>query len=279
MSGLSQEIHRRDRAAAPCQVGPIEYTVSRVMEHPLETDCLIIAAGKGSRLVARGEPKPLVALGGTTLIERVMCTVASAGIRSFCIVTGYLAGQIERFVPASPLLSGLNVRFVHNADWERANGLSVACAAGGLGRRFVLLMSDHLFDGRILSRLLAEPIGDDEVILAVDSRIHDHPTADLDDVTKVRVEGGGIRDIGKTLVDYNAFDTGIFLCTPALFAALDESFRGGDYSLSGGIRVLAARGKARSFDIGDALWIDVDDDPAYDRAEALFSPRPGDAQG
>ena len=152
-----------------------------------KTDCLIIAAGKGSRLIDHGEPKPLVSLGGVTLIERVMCTVAAAGIRSFCVETGYLADQIERFLPASPLLSGFDVRFVRNADWERANGLSVACAAPHLGRRFVLLMSDHLFDGGILSRLLAEPIGDDEVILAVDSRIVNHPTADLDDVTKVLV--------------------------------------------------------------------------------------------
>jgi choline kinase len=240
-----------------------------------QTDCLIIAAGKGSRLVEHGEPKPLVMLGGATLIERVMCTVASTGIRSFCLVTGYLADQIERFVPASPLLGGLDVRFVRNDDWEMANGLSVACAAPRLGRRFVLLMSDHLFDGAILARLLAEPIDDDEVILAVDSRIHNHPTADLDDVTKVRVEGGVIRDIGKALTDYNAFDTGIFLCTPALFDALEESFRGGDHSLSGGIRVLAARGKARVFDIGDGLWIDVDDSPAYAKAEALFTERPG----
>jgi choline kinase len=237
-----------------------------------QADCLIIAAGKGSRLVARGEPKPLVTLGGVTLLERVMCAVAEAGIDSFCIVTGYLAGQIERFLPASPLLAGLNVHFVHNAGWERANGLSVACAAGSLGPRFVLLMSDHLFDTRILSRLLEEPVGEDEVILAVDRRVHNHPTADIDDVTKVLVEGGAIRDIGKELAAYNAFDTGIFLCTPAIFAALEESFRGGDYSLSGGIRVLASRGKARVFDVGDATWIDVDDDAAYDRAEALFAP-------
>jgi choline kinase len=244
-----------------------------------QTDCLIIAAGKGSRLVAHGEPKPLVALGGTTLIERVMGTVAAAGIRSFCIVTGYLAERIERFVPASPPLAGLDVRFVRNDEWERANGISVACAAGSLGDRFVLLMSDHLFDERILTRLLDEPLGDDEVILAVDSRVRNHPTADLEDVTKVLVEAGGIRDIGKTIEDYNAFDTGIFLCTPAIFDALAESSRGGDDSLSGGIRVLASRGKARVFDVGESLWIDVDDSAAYRRAEALFPALHGAAPG
>jgi choline kinase len=248
-----------------------------VSTSPRQTSCLIIAAGKGSRLASHGEPKPLVDLGGTTLIERVMSTVAAAGIRSFCVVTGYLGERIETFVPASPLLAGLDVRFVRNEAWERANGISVGCAAGSVAERFVLLMSDHLFDGAILTRLLAQPIGDDEVILAVDSRIVDHPTADLVDVTKVRVEGGAIRDIGKALTDYNAFDTGIFLCTPALFEALGESSRAGDDSLSGGIRVLAARGKARVFDVGAGLWIDVDDSPAYARALALFPAPPAAA--
>ncbi|HEY6000025.1 MAG TPA: phosphocholine cytidylyltransferase family protein [bacterium] len=254
------------------------------MERAQRTDCLIIAAGKGSRLAALGEPKPLVTLAGMTLLERVMLTVAAAGIRSFRVVTGYLGEAIERFVPASPLLAGLDVRFVRNDEWEKANGVSVARAASSLGDRFVLLMSDHLFDPRILARLLAEPIAADEVILAVDSRIEGHPTVDLEDVTKVRVEAGAIREIGKGIATYNAFDTGIFLCTPALFAALEESFRAGDFSLSGGIGRLAARGKARVFDVGDGLWIDVDDVPAYERARALVAsgalasgagPRPG----
>jgi choline kinase len=236
-------------------------------------DCLIIAAGKGSRLVAHGEPKPLVRLGGTTLIEQVMCTAAEAGVTGFCVVTGHLAERIERFVPASPLLAGLAVEFLRNPDFDRENGISVACAAGRTAERFVLLMSDHLFEARILAGLLAEPIADDEVILAVDTRIQDHPTVDLDDVTKVLVEGGAIRDIGKNIAAYNAFDTGIFLCTPALFSALAESFGRGDCSLSGGIRALAARGKARVFDVGDGMWIDVDDSPAYGRAERLFAPR------
>jgi choline kinase len=241
------------------------------MAGPRAADCLIIAAGRGSRLVARGEPKPLVTLGGTTLIERVIGTAARAGVRGFCVVTGYLAESIESALRASPVLKELALRFVHNAEWERENGLSVARAAGSVGDRFVLLMSDHLFEERVLARLLAEPIAADEVILAVDTRIHDHPTVDLDDVTKVRVEAGAIRDIGKGIAEYNAFDTGMFLCTPALFAALGESFGRGDYSLSGGIRTLAARGKARVFDVGDGLWIDVDDDAAYQRAEGLFA--------
>jgi hypothetical protein len=205
-------------------------------------DCLIIAAGKGSRLVSRGEPKPLVTLGGLTLIEQVMGTAAEAGVRGYCVVTGYLAEQIERFVPASPLLAGRGVEFVRNADYERENGLSVARAAGRTADRFVLLMSDHLFEPRILSRLRAEPIADDEVILAVDTRIVDHPTVDLDDVTKVlRWAPSAHRQLAATTPSTRD------LCT-ALFAALDELRAR---------RLLARRTKAwhpagQVFDVGDS---------------------------
>jgi 1L-myo-inositol 1-phosphate cytidylyltransferase len=242
------------------------------------TECLIIAAGNGSRIAVHGQLKPLVCVAGSPLLERVMCTASAAGLRRFCIVTGHGAEAIERSVAAAPSLADLEVRFVHNPEWDRPNGLSVRCAAPALGERFVLLMSDHLFGAGLLTRLLATRLEADEVVLGVDLRVVDHPTVDLADVTKVRVAGGRIRDIGKGLTDYNAFDTGIFLCTPAIFAALDESFRAGDHSLSGGIRALAARGKVRAFDIGDDVWVDVDDDRAHALATRLFS-RPAPEAG
>jgi NDP-sugar pyrophosphorylase family protein len=56
----------------------------------------------------------------------------------------------------------------------------------------------------------------------------------------------------------NALDTGLFVCAPALFAALDVSTASEDTTLSGGIRQLAVRGLVRAFEIGDASWYDID---------------------
>jgi choline kinase len=86
----------------------------------------------------------------------------------------------------------------------------------------------------------------------------------------VFVEKDRIRDIGKSIPEYNAFDTGIFLCSPALFDALEESITAGDASLSGGIRKMARKQKARVFDIGNRYWIDIDDDAAFSKAQKLF---------
>jgi len=83
----------------------------------------------------------------------------------------------------------------------------------------------------------------------------------------VKVEGARVRDIGKGLSEFNAFDTGIFFCSPAIFTALErlkETER--DVSLSAAVRTLAASGKVQAVD-ARGLWIDVDDPVALKRAE------------
>ena len=84
------------------------------------------------------------------------------------------------------------------------------------------------------------------------------------------MRGGRIVAIGKTLTAYDALDTGLFVCSPSLFDALATSRADGDTTLSGGIRILAARGLMRGFDIGDANWHDIDTVEDLHSAESLF---------
>jgi choline kinase len=233
--------------------------------------CLIIAAGKGSRLADKGDSKPLVKLGGTPLIERVILTVIQAGVMDFYVITGFNGDKIRQRLTAFTQVYPITVDFIHNDQWEKPNGISVHCAREKIHEPFLLLMSDHIFDPHIVKELRQEGVEEGEIKLAVDKRIKNNPLVDLDDVTKVLAENGRILDIGKTIPQYNAFDTGIFLCTPALFPALEESFADGDFSLSGGIRKLAIKQKARVFDIGSHSWIDIDDEAAFNKAQKLFA--------
>ncbi len=233
--------------------------------------CLIIAAGRGSRLAHRFPLKPLAPVAGTPLIERVMALAAGQGIHEFVIVGGYRHPELEIFVQQAAARLGVAATVLDNAEWRRENGYSVLAARDAIRGGFVMLMADHLFDGRLLGAVLNAPVGGDQVALAVDPRVTDHPHVDLDDVTKVLVREGRIVEIGKRLASYNGFDTGIFRCTPALFAALEESVRRGDGSLSGGIRVLAGRGEALALDSGGRFWIDVDDERALGLAEDFIA--------
>jgi 1L-myo-inositol 1-phosphate cytidylyltransferase len=233
--------------------------------------CVIIAAGRGSRLADRAESKPLLEVGGKALIDRAIDAARRAGVREFVVVTGYAGDAVEAHLRAKAAADGLSISTVWNDEWEKENGLSVLKARGLAGDRFFLMMADHIVDPAILDGLGRSAAEEGGIVLAVDRRVDGHPHVDLEDVTKVKDEGGRIAAIGKTIADYNAFDTGVFLCTSALFEALEESQARGDFSLSGGVRCLAARGRARTCAIGDKFWIDVDDERALAKAEAAVA--------
>ncbi len=229
--------------------------------------CLIIAAGLGSRLINKGDSKPLVLLGGIPLIEHVLLSAMDAGVTEFYIVLGYNGDKIKKRLIKFNIRHQVSIYYIYNKRWKEPNGVSVLSARKYLKESFLLLMSDHLFDPLIIKKLLKEGIANGEVKLAIDKKTKKNFLIDIDDVTKVQESESFIQDIGKTISTYNAFDTGIFLCSPAIFDALDLSIIKGDYSLSGGIHELADIQKARTFDIGDYKWIDVDDDRAYKKAE------------
>ena len=66
---------------------------------------------------------------------------------------------------------GVSIEFVENPDWTAANGHSVLKARGVLTDDFILMMSDHVLDWKILAGLVREPLKPGEVVLAVDRRI------------------------------------------------------------------------------------------------------------
>jgi CDP-L-myo-inositol myo-inositolphosphotransferase len=231
----------------------------------LKVNCLIIAAGKGRRLRQMGECKPLISLLGVPLIERVICGAMEAGADEFYVVTGHQAERMHDFLEGLAERLAIRITPLVNDDWGKENGLSVLRAQGLLHEPFLLLMADHLFEPSLIRGLVTLTLAKDEIALAVDGDTH-NPLVDMDDVTRVRTEDGRIRDIGKGLTDFNGFDTGAFLCSPAVFRALEHSREEGDSTLSGAVRLLAAEGRARAIP-ASGFWADVDDPAAMHRAE------------
>lgn len=236
-------------------------------------NALVLAAGNGDRfLTATRQSKLLQPVLGHPLILRTLETARDAGINDFEIVLGYQADAVRAAIERHPP-AGAAVQFSYNDDWRLENGVSVLAARTRLsGRRFALLMGDHLFEARVLTRLLLAEVGGDESLLAVDSRAH--PPDVAAEATKVRLAGDRIVAIGKDLAVYDALDTGLFVCAPDLFAALEAARAGGDTTLSGGIRRLAARGLMRALDIGDATWHDIDTLADLETAESLLGAQP-----
>jgi len=236
------------------------------------SQCLILAAGNGTRLrsVSAGLPKPLVPFRGKPILEHVILRAHQAGIDRFVIVVGYRSDLIRRWFD-SRWLGNISVTWVENPEFHKHNGISVLKARDEIHENFLLLMADHVFEPETAMKLTKQPLAPDEVILAVDPNID--RVFDLDDATKVRREGDLILDIGKEIANYDALDTGMFLCSPVLFDKLEAATRERNCSLSDGMRELAQERRLRALEIGEAHWHDVDTPEALAHAENIFKER------
>jgi len=234
---------------------------------PLTTKCLILAAGNGTRLraVSANLPKPLVSFRGRPILEHIIMRAQNAGVEEFVIVLGY-RGDLIRDWFERRWRDKARFTWVENPDYYKSNGISALKARHALHEEFLLLMADHLFEAETARTMLRQQLAPGEVILGVDPKID--RIFDIDDATKVRRAGERIVEIGKDLEDYDAIDTGMFLCSPALFHDLDCATRDGNCSLSDGMRRAASQGRLRALEIGDAEWDDLDTPEALAHAEA-----------
>jgi 1L-myo-inositol 1-phosphate cytidylyltransferase len=233
------------------------------------SQCLILAAGNGTRLrtVSAGLPKPLVQVRGKPILEHVILGAHEAGIDEFVIVVGYRSDLIRRWFDGRSL-GNVSVTLVENPEYHKQNGVSVLKARNEIHEKFLLLMADHIFEPETAKVLVKQPLAPGQVILAVDPNID--RVFDLDDATKVRRQGDFIVDIGKEIANYDALDTGMFLCNPVLFDRLESATTNGNCSLSDGMRQLARERSLRALEIGKAHWQDVDTPEALIHAESIF---------
>ena len=119
---------------------------------------VVLAAGNGDRFLGNATPSKLLApVAGMPLISRTLLTAARAGIQLIDVIVGYQADAV-RATALSTTPAGVAVRFHDNQRWHEENGVSALVARPHVGdERFALLMGDHVFNWRVLERLLTQP--------------------------------------------------------------------------------------------------------------------------
>jgi choline kinase len=235
------------------------------------SEAVVLMAGAGSRLNGVGvQPaafrsngagtpssnsfKPLTPILQRPLVCYLFDALATAGIKILHAVVGYQSAELSARVKAL-VPRGLTVRFIENLHWQKQNGVSLLAAAGMVKSPFVLTMGDHVFEDAVLNVLMesAEP---QHLNLAIDRKLDS--IFDLPDAMKVQMRGDRIDAIGKSLQNYNAIDCGLFVCPGEIFGYLRQAQKNGDCALADGVELMAAEGKVRGVDIGNAWWQDVD---------------------
>ncbi|UCH72472.1 MAG: isocitrate lyase/phosphoenolpyruvate mutase family protein [Thermoplasmatales archaeon] len=116
---------------------------------------VIPAAGKDP--IFDEKPKSLIEIGGKTVLERQLEKIRKIGFTNITVVKGYKGKMIDYD----------NINYCDNPDFEKKHSLhSLMCARKKMGKGFILLYSDILFNEEILKSLI-ESEGD--IVLLVDN--------------------------------------------------------------------------------------------------------------
>jgi len=115
---------------------------------------VLLSAGCGRRL-GLGAPKCLARVGGRTLLDRHLESLAACGVERVAIVVGYRRELVEAELARAP--APLAVELVVNERWERGNLLSLHAAADRLDGGGVWMDADVVYPTALLRRLLDSP--------------------------------------------------------------------------------------------------------------------------
>jgi choline kinase len=229
---------------------------------------VLLAAGLGSRLghLSSGAPKPLVPVAGRPLVSYTLDSLRDAGVREVVVVTGYRETQLRDSLRA---LSPLALRFETNREFRSGAARSLAAARRACGNDpFLLVMSDHLLEHELVATLAATLPGSGAVV-AADATPRSREFTE--EATRLLVEDGFVREIGKMIPEFTHLDAGAFHCSDRVWDALDAVPT--DSNLSDVFTVMAAEGLLLPADVTGSFWYDVDTPEDRREAERLLRTR------
>ncbi len=100
---------------------------------------VILAAGKGTRLreLTADKPKPMVRVGNSTALERIVQGISQAGIREFVFVVGYRREVIEKYFGDGSKF-GIKITYIHQKE-QTGTGSAVHLTAPAVGEEPFLM--------------------------------------------------------------------------------------------------------------------------------------------
>jgi choline kinase len=147
---------------------------------------VILAAGVGRRLhgASCGRPKCLIEIGGTSLLRRLLESLAACGVTEAVVVTGFGHAEVREALARPP--AGMAVRLLYNARYEEGAILSLATARPVLDGAVLVMDADVLCPTAMIRRLVASPhancflldasspnTGEEQMLLVRDGRVLD----------------------------------------------------------------------------------------------------------
>ena len=220
---------------------------------------VILAAGKGERISNTDEfvAKPLIKIFDASLIERsIKNLINNLNVKKIYIVTGFNHEEINDHLVKLKNKLSLNVEVVFAKNWEKGNGASFLAILDKMNhQQFYLLMADHLFNNEFYNAISKYKMNNKSYLII--SRTLSSLN-DFNDATKVNVVDDKINDIGKSINDNNAFDTGFFILNSDEFNNVNKLSVREKLSLSEVIQELVQQKKLYFIEVLEDSWFDID---------------------
>lgn len=172
---------------------------------------IILAAGRSSRM---GDFKPLMPVGGKSMLRRVLDMLRYAGAEPVCVVTGRQSGDIIRH------LEGEGVLFAHNARFAETQMLDSLCLGlreleGKCERVMICPVDVPAASAETAARLLQYP--GDFVRPVMNGRAGHPVVLDASHISSILAYtgegglGGAVRALGLEVTDVPVSDEGAFI--------------------------------------------------------------------
>lgn len=238
------------------------------------TRALILAAGVGHRLAPLTDqlPKCLLPVGGRSLLERMLESLAVAAVCEAVIVVGHCQDQIRRV--AGDRFGRLPVRYVENPEYTRDSIRSLWAGRDELTMDCIVMDADVLFPTVLLRRLIACP---DQSAIMIDRGF-----TDTGEEVKVYARAGQVVALGKKVKppphDTVGEGIGFFRCAaahgPALRECMEEVLRDTTRyrEYEDAIDLLLRRVRVGWVDTGGLPWTEIDFLEDLHRAETDVLP-------
>jgi UDP-N-acetylglucosamine diphosphorylase/glucosamine-1-phosphate N-acetyltransferase len=203
---------------------------------------VILAAGKGTRMrpLTENRPKVMLPLANKPLLEHIILTIKTAGIRDFLIVTGYRKEMIEEhFKDGSKL--GVNIEYIEQ-KMQKGTADAIASVKNSIDERFLVTNGDVLAGSSDIKNLLKT---DGDMVIA-SKRV-----ASPEEYGILYVKGNRVEKIVEKpkSSESDIANSGIYVFSPDIFNAIENtkpSIRG-EYEITDSIQQMIDSGKQTGF--------------------------------
>lgn len=179
-----------------------------------EVTGIILTAGIGSRLgvPTKDRPKGLVLVNGRPLLDYNIHFLRACGVKQIVAVAGFEAGKVRAYLASNHP----EVRVVENKEYLKGNLYSLKEALKSVKGSILLSNADHLYKNSIAEAVNKQCNGV-TAFCDWDRNLQD------DDMKVLRNERGNLKEIAKTLTNFDCGYAGLTYCAGSARGDYDKA--------------------------------------------------------